>query len=292
VKDSKSSKKKMLAGAPRSGRWTKESPEKKRIGGPHHASIKLLIGVAAVILVGIGAYAYSAWRQLDAGLMAQYGTQRARRDWVRLNNLPPRVVNAFLAVVDTESVHRVHPHARVEDPMLTRDLVNQVHRLGGGVGDEARRVAMVPLLERQLSRRGLLELYLNRIYLGKTGDWRVYGVYHAAEEYFGKRPQELTLGEAATLAGLLLPPRIENPESRPGAVGLRRNEVLRRMLLSGTIDQPSFRAAVTEPLGFQPGVDYAPMSRPADWQREPQVIQLPPELRPTVDSAATGGETG
>jgi hypothetical protein len=287
----KADKKKMLAGAPRSGRWTKESSEKKRIGGPHHASIKLLIAVAAVVLVGIGTYGFFAWRQLDEGLMAQYGQQRARRDWVRLNNLPPRVVNAFLAVVDTESVHRVHPQARVEDPTLTRDLVNQVHRLGGGVGDEARRVAMVPLLERQLSRRRLLELYLNRIYLGKTGDWRVYGVYHAAEEYFGKRPQELTLGEAATLAGLLLPPRIENPESRPGAVGLRRNEVLRRMLQAGAIDQPSFRAGVTEPLGFQPGVDYAPMSRPADWQQEPQVIQLPPELRPTVDSAATGGET-
>jgi hypothetical protein len=80
----KDSKKKMLAGAPRSGRWTKETPEKKRIGGPHHASIKLLIVVAAVIVVGIGAYTFFAWRQLDAGLMAQYGQQRARRDWVRL----------------------------------------------------------------------------------------------------------------------------------------------------------------------------------------------------------------
>ncbi|HEU0054886.1 MAG TPA: transglycosylase domain-containing protein, partial [Longimicrobium sp.] len=239
----KASKKKMLAGAPRTGRWTKEKPEKKRLGGPHSASIRLLIAVAVLVLAGIGVYGFFAWRALDAGLLAQYGQHVKRRDWVRLATLPPRTVNAFLAVVDTSSAPG-REGVPSEEPVPGRDLVDQVYRLGDGVGDEARRVAMVPLLDQRFTRRGLLELYLNRVYLGRTGDWKVYGVYHAAEEYFGKRAEEMTLGEAATLAGLLLPPQIEDPETRPGAVGLRRNEVLRRMLEAGTIDEAAFRAAL------------------------------------------------
>ena len=73
----------------------------------------------------------------------------------------------------------------------------------------------------------------------------------------------------------------------PGAVGARRNEVLRRLTAAGVIDAAQARAAAAEPLAFQPGADYVPMSRPLGWKSEPQVIRLPPELRPTPDSAAS-----
>ena len=253
----------MLAGAPRTGRWVKET-EKKRIGGRHQPTLVLLATVAVLTLGGIGIYAFLMQRQLQQGLLSQYREHRARRDWVRLAELPRHV-----------------------GPLLGRDLLTQVYRLGGGVGDQARRVMMVPLLEQRLSRRALLELYLNRVYLGKTGDWPVYGVRHAAEEYFGKTPERLTVGEAATLAGILLPPALTNPEAEPGAVGPRRNEVLRNMVAAGDIDEAAFRQAMAEPLGFQPGIDYAPMTRPAGWEKEPAPITLPPELRPRADSAAS-----
>ena len=61
------------------------------------------------------------------------------------------------------------------------------------------------------------------------------------------------------------------------------------MLASGRITEAAYRQAAREPLAFQPGADYAPMSRPADWRREPDVIRLPPELQPSrqlADSAA------
>ena len=119
----------------------------------------------------------------------------------------------------------------------------------------------------------------------------MYGVQHAAQEYFGKDAKELTLSEAATLAGMLLPPRLVNPQSSPGAVGARRNEVLRRLLEAGRIDRAAFDAAVHEMLAFQPGIDYAPMTRPADWGKEPEVIRLPPGSIPASDSAAARTES-
>lgn len=277
---------KMLEGAPRTGRWTKETPERQRVGGRHRGSIILLGVIALLVLGGVGAYGAVAYSRLQKGIVDQYQRHQRRSDWIALERLPPRVVNAFLTVVDTTSFQRVPPHAPADRPLLTRDLLVQVHRLDRGVGDQAMRVMMVPLLERSLPRGELLELYLNRIHLGRTGEWEVYGVRSASQEFFGKDPRALTVGEAATLAGLLLPPKIDDPEASPGAVGARRNEVLRRMLAGGDIDETVYRAALAEPLGFQPGVDYAPMTRPVGWDREPDVIRLPPELRPTAADSA------
>lgn len=276
---------KHLGGAPRAGKWTTPS-EPKRLGGKHRGSFILLAVLGGLLLVGMAVFAVMAQRRLDQGLLGQYRQSLRRPDWVRLNELPPHVVEAFVAVVDTSGFQRTSEfddHAR---PLLTRDLVAQVHRLDGGVADQAWRTAMVPLVEARLSRRAALEFYLNRISLGQTGDWPVYGVRHAAEDYFGKDPRRLTLSEAATLAGILLPPRLANPDAAPAAVGARRNEVLRRMLQAGRIDQAAFRAAMAEPLAFQPGVDYAPMTRPVGWETEPEPIVLPPELRPTLADTA------
>jgi membrane peptidoglycan carboxypeptidase len=280
---------KTLGGAPRGGKWTTQA-EPKRLGGKYRGSFILLGVLGVAVLVGMAVFGVMAQQRLEQGLLGQYRQSLRRPDWVRLNNLPPRVVNAFLAAVDTTSFQRTSEFERRTRPLLTRDLVTQVHRLEGGVADQAWRAAMVPLVEARLSRRAALEYYLNRVSLGKTGDWPIYGVRHASEDYFGKDPRALTLGEAATLAGILLPPRIENPEAASAAVGARRNEILRRMLLEKEIDEATFRQAMAEPLGFQPGVDYAPMTRPADWGKEPEPIRLPPELRPTLaDTARSGG---
>jgi penicillin-binding protein 1A len=160
-----------------------------------------------------------------------------------------------------------------------------VHQLDAHASGRARELLLAPLLERALDRQRLLELYLNRIYLGSSGEWRVYGVGRAAQDYFGKDVSQLTLAQSATLAGFLLPPELQAPETAPGAVGARRNEVLRRMVADGSIDEAAARAAAAEPLDFQPGADYQPMSRPLDWKDEPAVIRLPPELRSNPDSA-------
>ena len=266
---------KRLEGAPPKRR----APREKKRHGPEAArkrgSLVALVALCVILVGGVGGYAFTMYRQLDAGLLAQVGEARRRPDWVPLQSLPRHVSEAFLAVVDTTSFRRESLRGPETGPRLAHDLVRQVHRLDQGLESGARELAMTPLLEGSLSRRELLELYLNRIYLGRAGGWDVFGVGHASREYFGKDARRLTLGEAATLAGILLEPRLDDPEDEPGKAGPRRNEVLRTLLARGVIDEAAFRAAVAEPLAFQPGVDYAPMSRPADWKALPDTIRLP-----------------
>jgi penicillin-binding protein 1B len=276
---------KFLGGAPpRAGRWTKHR-EDSRLGGRHRGSIIALLVLAVLIVGGIGGYLFWANSRLEAGLLAQEREARQRPDWVALGDLPPHVRHALGAVVDTTSFVQ-RSLQRGEGPSVSRELVRQVHLLGGGLAAEAQELAMAPILEVRTSQRRLLEMYVNRVNLGRTENWAVFGIANASRDFFGKAPPELTPGEAATLAGILLPPRLADPEAEPGAAGARRNEVLRRMLAAGRLDAAAYAAAVREPLGFQPGVEHAPMSRPVDWRAEPEIIRLPEELRPRPEPPA------
>lgn len=277
---------KMLGGAPRTGKWAKQ-PEDTRIGGRYQGSL-IAIGVLGLLVLG-GIGGYLAWSdmQLRGGLLKQEREARQRPDWVPLGQLPRYARDAFAAVADTTSFARRSQRRGEPLPSASLEMVRQVHQLGSGLADEARGQTMAPLLEQHTSPERLLELYVNRVYMGRTENWPLYGVQHAAQEYFGKDARRLTLGEAATLAGILLPPRLQDPEVEPGAVGARRNEVLRILLNTRKIDEAAYRAARAEPLAFQPGEDYAPMSRPPDWRAtEVPVIRLPEALRPRADSTA------
>jgi hypothetical protein len=281
----KPGKGKTLGGAPRTGKWTRQ-PEDRRIGGRHQGSLIALVVLGVLVLGGIGGYLAMMNAQLESGLLRQQREMRRRPDYVPLAQLPPYARDAFALVVDTTSAARRSLRRGMPLPSASRDLVRQVHLLDEGLGGQARELAMAPLLEAHTSSAGLLELYVNRVAMGRTESWAVYGIQQAAQEYFGKDARRLTLSEAATLAGILLPPRLADPEAAPGPVGTRRNEVLQLLLAAEKIDLAAYRAAVAEPLAFQPGVDYHPMSRPLDWQAQPQVIRLPEALRPKPDSAA------
>jgi hypothetical protein len=271
---------KILGGAPRTGRWTRQ-PEDTRFGGRQRGSLIAVLVVLALLLGGIAAYLVWADQRLRAGLLAQEREARGRPDWVALENLPPHVGDAFGVVVDTTSFARRSLRRGDADQALSRQLLRQVHRLDGSASGQAQELAMAPLLEVRRPSRRLLELYVNRVAMGRTEYWSVFGAQHASRDFFGKELRSVTPGEAATLAGILLPPRLEDPEAHPGAVGARRNEVLRRMREAGHLDAAVYAAALREPLGFQPGIEHAPMSRPVDWQSEPEVIRLPDELRPS-----------
>lgn len=271
----------MLEGAPKKARL--KTPEKSKAHRQYQRSLVALLVLGVLVLAGVGGFSALMAAELSNGLLKQRAEARRRPDWVPLRALPAYVPAAFAAVVDTSSFRTLPTHGRLDRPVLTRDLVRQVHQLRGLAGG-ARELAMAPILELQTTPRGLLELYLNRVYLGRTENWPVYGIHHASQEFFGKDARRLTLGEAATLAGVLLPPRLADPAGNPGAVGTRRNEVLRLMLQARDITAEQYRAAASEPLGFQPGLDYAPMTRPPGWDQDPEVIRLPPELSPLRDS--------
>lgn len=278
-----------LGGKPprRSGRWLRTRREPLKDDQTYG-----LLGMFAVglFVVGVvGGFGWAVDRQVRGGVVAQRAEAEQRPDWVYVRNLPRYVPDAFVAVAQPSLLTRGVLRPEEEGETIARELVHQVHRLPGSLPGEARALVMAPLLEQRLPPADLIELYLNRVDLGNAQGEPVYGIFHASQEYFNKLPNQLTLGEAATLAGLLLDPKIEDPKLKLGSVGPRRNEVLRVMLIGELITEAEYRAAVAEPLGFQPGLEQMPFSRPADWGEPPAVIRLPPNLRPVPPDSSQQG---
>ncbi|GAB4240981.1 MAG: PBP1A family penicillin-binding protein [Candidatus Methylacidiphilales bacterium] len=109
-------------------------------------------------------------------------------------------------------------------------------------------------LERHYSKEAILTFYLNRIYFGKQN----YGIATAAEAYFGKRPKDLTLSEAAMLAGIISGPNAFSPWGNPEPVKARaaRSRALRRMMEQGYITRAQAEAAEAEPLAIRPIIQH------------------------------------
>jgi penicillin-binding protein 1A len=99
-------------------------------------------------------------------------------------------------------------------------------------------------IDRELSKEKILELYLNKIYLGN----RAYGVGAAANIYYGKSLSQLTLGEMAMIAGLPQAPSTQNPIINPISAKKRRDHVLERMLEEKRITQEDYQKAINEPI--------------------------------------------
>jgi penicillin-binding protein 1A len=111
-------------------------------------------------------------------------------------------------------------------------------------------------IDRELSKEKILELYLNKIYLGN----RAYGVGAAAQVYYGKSLSELTLAQMAMIAGLPQAPSSQNPIANPKAAIKRRNHVLERLLETNHITEEAYQKAIQDPVtasyhGIEPDAD-------------------------------------
>jgi len=94
-------------------------------------------------------------------------------------------------------------------------------------------------IERELSKPEIMELYLNKIYLGN----RAYGIEAAAQVYYGQSAQDLSLAQMAMIAGLPKAPSAWNPLADPERALIRRNWILSRMQALGYIDQETYQQA-------------------------------------------------
>ena len=180
---------------------------------------------------------------------------------VRLEDVPELLSNAFLAAEDD----RFFEHPGYDYQGLARAAVNllltQSRSQGGStitqqlareyyVGRErsfvrkARELFLSRRLERELSKEEILELYLNKIFLGN----RAYGVAAAAQVYFGKKLDELSIAESATLAGLPKAPSAINPVRNPRRATTRRAYVLRRLNELGFISAAERQQALAAPM--------------------------------------------
>jgi penicillin-binding protein 1A len=193
----------------------------------------------------------------DGKLIAQIGEQR--RIPVTYDEVPEMVRQAFIAAEDDQFFQ----HSGFDYPGIARSLlVNLVpgSRLQGAstiTQQTARNLFLTQdrtwrrkvqemfltyRIEREFSKQEILGLYLNVISFGK----RTYGVAAAADYYFGKDLDQLTLAEAATLARVPQAPSRYNPISNPDAAAERRRYVLRRMREIGHIDEAAEQRAIAE----------------------------------------------
>ncbi|MEI6359973.1 MAG: PBP1A family penicillin-binding protein [Synechococcus sp. ELA619] len=191
----------------------------------------------------------------------------ATRDKVASGQMPELVKRAFIAAED----RRFYQHDGIDLVGISRAVLRNVTRGSFEEGAStitqqlARTVflsqdrtitrkleeaALAGKLERQLSKEQILEQYLNYVYLGSGA----YGVADAAWIYFSKTPGELTLPEAALIAGLPPAPSIYSPLVNPDLALQRRRIVLRRMREAGFIDDRQQLEALATPLTLKPAV--------------------------------------
>ena len=201
----------------------------------------------------------------DGSVIAEYYLQNRRS--VDMDQISDYVK---VAIVDTEDV-RFYQHNGVDPQGILRAAFVS---LGGGsegastitqqlvrntvLSDEqydrtlkrkVREAYIAIQMEKMYTKDQILNMYLNTIYFGHSA----YGIQAAAVTYFNKNASDLTLAEAATLAGLPQSPSVYDPLKNPEAATKRRNTVLDRMLSAGDITQEEHDAAVAEPLVTNPG---------------------------------------
>ncbi len=144
--------------------------------------------------------------------------------------------------------------------------------------------ALAGKIERQLSKAQILEQYLNYVYLGSSA----YGVSDAAWIYFSKRPDQLTLPEAALIAGLPPAPSVYSPLVNPEVALRRRSIVLQRMREAGFIDDGQLQRAEAAPLALKPAEPKF-FYNPAPWYTSWLEQELPKVL--SKEQLEVGGLT-
>ncbi|MBU9399550.1 penicillin-binding protein 1A [Burkholderia multivorans] len=205
----------------------------------------------------------------DHVLIGEFGEER--RSLVRFQDIPDVMKKAVLAIED----YRFYEHGGVDFVGILRagvaDLMHGGARQGAStitmqvarnffLSSEktyTRKIYEMLLaykIEKALTKDQILELYMNQIYLGQ----RAYGFAAAARVYFGKDLKDITLAEAAMLAGLPKAPSAYNPIVNPKRAKVRQEYILKRMLEIGYITQPQYEQAVKEEIHVRtPGNQYA-----------------------------------
>ena len=195
----------------------------------------------------------------DGKLIAEFGEMR--RSPIRFEDIPPDFIRALLAAEDDNFAN----HYGVDFTSLVRaatQLLASGHIQTGGstitmqvaknffltnersFSRKINEILLALQIERELSKNEILELYVNKIYLGN----RAYGVEAAAQVYYGKSIRDLSLAQLAMIAGLPKAPSRYNPLVNPQRSMERRDWILGRMYKLGAIDKARYDAALAEPI--------------------------------------------
>ena len=209
----------------------------------------------------------------DGKLIAEFGEMR--RSPIKFADIPPNFINALLSAEDDNFAN----HYGVDPSSLMRaatQLVKSGHIQSGGstitmqvaknyflssersFSRKTNEILLALEIERELTKDEILELYVNKIYLGN----RAYGIEAAAQVYYGKSIRDLSLAQMAMIAGLPKAPSRFNPLANSVRSKERRDWILGRMYKLGKIDQASYEAAVAEPVNASYHVPTPEVSAP------------------------------
>lgn len=213
---------------------------------------------------------------VDGSLLAQRGEMAGAN--VSLKDLPPYLPKAFIAIED----RRFYSHFGIDPIGILRALVTNVLHRGVSQGGStltqqlaknlfltqertmARKLQEAELaiwLERKHSKNEILELYLNRVYFGSGA----YGVEAAAQKYFGKPAKNVTIAEAAMLAGLVKSPSRLAPNRNPEGAEQRAQIVLAAMADAKFITEAQAQASIGHPSYNVKPVGAGTVNYVADW---------------------------
>src|SRR6478736_508610 len=212
----------------------------------------------------------------DGSVLAQRGEMAGAN--VSLKDLPPYLPKAFIAIED----RRFYSHFGIDPIGIARALVTNVLHRGVSQGGStltqqlaknlfltqertmARKLQEAELaiwLERKHSKNEILELYLNRVYFGSGA----YGVEAAAQRYFGKSARNVTIAEAAMLAGLVKSPSRLAPNRNPEGAEQRAQVVLAAMADAKFITDAQAQASIGHPSYNVKPVGAGTVNYVADW---------------------------
>jgi len=193
-------------------------------------------------------------------------TSREKRRRVSLSLIPKQMVQAVLAIED----RRFYDHPGIDPIRIVGAIVTNIrgdrpYLVGGSTLTQqlVKNFFLTPeksyrrklqeqflsvVLETRATKDDILELYLNDVYLGQRGSYAIHGVAEASRVFFGKDVTNVSLAEAATIAGVIQAPGRHSPFSSPTRSRDRRNVVLQAMADAGYVSQAAAERAGREPM--------------------------------------------
>jgi penicillin-binding protein 1B len=205
--------------------------------------------------------------RLDPARIATlYGAEQEERRVVKLEQLPPLLVEGLQAVEDRDFKHHhgialssilraaianlLAGHVVQGGSTLTQQLVKNLFLDNGQHFTRKFNEALIALLiEARYDKHRILETYCNEVFLGQQGGQAVHGFAAGAEFYFGRDAKDLKAGEIALLVGMVQGPSLYDPRRHADAATARRNVVLNMFYQTGLIDETTLSAARAASLG-------------------------------------------
>lgn len=202
-------------------------------------------------------------------LTADLNTKKQTRSATSFNELPKVLINALCAIedrnffshdgIDSRAIARAffknlfHSGAREGGSTLTQQLIkNEFLTSERTYHRKIAEAMMATALEHRLSKEQILALYCDRVYLGQSGATAIYGFKQAARVFFGKELKDLTMTEAAMLAGLVKAPNRYGPQANYADAIARRDLVLDAMVETQAITDDEASAAKREKIAILP----------------------------------------